>query len=190
MIKLIVFDIDGTILNSKKQVLENTRKAFQSLKDKGYKIAIASGRPPIATKIKQLNDIEFDYYICSNGTIVVDNNDKVIFKSVFDNDFIEEFTNDCEKDQNSLLFSFIDGNYSYVNYDIMDRMLLNTVGKERVLIDDTKNRKRHLIDSSWAAILIDKNNSATKYKSKYYNLIESQIWLFLFKINLKYKFKR
>ena len=30
----------------------------------------------------------------------------------------------------------------------------------------------------------------TKYKSKYYNLIESQIWLFLFKINLKYKFKR
>lgn len=44
--KLLVLDIDGTVTNSQKQVLEKTRKEVLCLQEKGVQVAIASGRPP------------------------------------------------------------------------------------------------------------------------------------------------
>lgn len=44
--KLLVLDIDGTVTNSQKQVLEKTRKEVLRLQEKGVQVAIASGRPP------------------------------------------------------------------------------------------------------------------------------------------------
>lgn len=44
--KLLVLDIDGTVTNSDKKVLEKTRKAIIGLQEKGVSVAIASGRAP------------------------------------------------------------------------------------------------------------------------------------------------
>lgn len=49
-IKLILADIDGTLLNSNHEVTEKTRTAIGKLKDKGILFGIATGRSPYAVK--------------------------------------------------------------------------------------------------------------------------------------------
>lgn len=44
-IKLIAFDIDGTLVNSKGQVLEESKKLVADLKAAGYKVVLCTGRP-------------------------------------------------------------------------------------------------------------------------------------------------
>lgn len=44
MVKMIVLDLDGTLLNSEKKVSEISKKYLKKLKDLGYIIVIASGR--------------------------------------------------------------------------------------------------------------------------------------------------
>lgn len=42
--KLVLCDIDGTLLNNKKELTERTKKAIKGIKDKGVYFGIASGR--------------------------------------------------------------------------------------------------------------------------------------------------
>ena len=44
-IKLVVSDIDGTLVNSKKELLPQTKNAIDRFIEKGGIFAIASGRP-------------------------------------------------------------------------------------------------------------------------------------------------
>lgn len=44
--QLLVLDIDGTVTNSKKQVMSGTREEIIRLQKKGVKVVLASGRPP------------------------------------------------------------------------------------------------------------------------------------------------
>ena len=56
MKKTILFDLDGTLLNSKKEISESNKNAVQKLYLAGHKIVIATARPPrsIDSKIKKL----------------------------------------------------------------------------------------------------------------------------------------
>lgn len=44
-IKIIVIDVDGTLLNSKKELTPKVRNAILKAKSAGIKIVIATGRP-------------------------------------------------------------------------------------------------------------------------------------------------
>ena len=44
--RLLVLDIDGTVTNSDKKVLEKTRESIIRLQERGVLVAIASGRAP------------------------------------------------------------------------------------------------------------------------------------------------
>lgn len=49
-IKLVLVDIDGTLLNSEQKVTERTRQAISRLKDYGIQFGIATGRSPYAVQ--------------------------------------------------------------------------------------------------------------------------------------------
>jgi Cof subfamily protein (haloacid dehalogenase superfamily) len=67
---MFVFDLDGTLLNSQKIITQKNRTAVRNLYKHGYKIVIATARPPrsIDEKLKSLG-IEHDtiYY---NGAMI------------------------------------------------------------------------------------------------------------------------
>ena len=64
MIKLCVFDVDGTLITKgDRQFSYNTITALKNLQKQGVKLAIASGRPPFAMEKKLLEEITFDYFI-------------------------------------------------------------------------------------------------------------------------------
>ena len=45
IIKAIVLDIDGTLLNTGKIISEKTKQALIAAQEKGIKVILASGRP-------------------------------------------------------------------------------------------------------------------------------------------------
>lgn len=48
--KLFAFDIDGTLLNDKKEILPSTKKAIQKLIDLNHIVVLSTGRLPIQTR--------------------------------------------------------------------------------------------------------------------------------------------
>jgi len=76
----IFIDIDGTLVNKKKEVSERTIKSLEYAKSLGHVLVICTGRP--VNNIKELTCHNmFDYFIYANGTGIFDNkNDAVIFE--------------------------------------------------------------------------------------------------------------
>ena len=72
-IKLIAVDIDGTLVNSQKEITPEVFSAIQDAKEAGVKIVIATGRP-IAGVAKLLDDLQLrdedDYVVTFNGALV------------------------------------------------------------------------------------------------------------------------
>ncbi|PMJ92409.1 Cof-type HAD-IIB family hydrolase [Vibrio sp. 10N.261.55.A7] len=86
MYKLIALDMDGTLLNSDKQISEPTKKSIALARDKGVKVVLASGRPidGMVDKLQELNisgDEEFVLYY--NGSMVQElGNEEIIHRNI------------------------------------------------------------------------------------------------------------
>ncbi len=65
--KTIFFDIDGTLINEKKEVPVSTVDTLQKLKDAGHHIFICTGRTKCMLP-KVVTDLEFDGYVYGCGT--------------------------------------------------------------------------------------------------------------------------
>lgn len=75
-IKLIGFDLDGTLLTSEKEISDYTATVVKRLHEQGMQIAITTGRP-IAAIGKFLAKLELsqpeDYTLTFNGALVINN---------------------------------------------------------------------------------------------------------------------
>lgn len=69
MIKLVAIDLDGTLLNSDKQIPEANRKAVQQAVAQGVRVVICTGRPMtgVLPYLKELELDEEEYLIINNG---------------------------------------------------------------------------------------------------------------------------
>lgn len=65
--KLFVFDLDGTMLNSQKEVLSSTHDVLREIKEAGHQIAIATGRNFTLSQ-KTIDETSIDHYIVCNGS--------------------------------------------------------------------------------------------------------------------------
>ncbi|MGX6592294.1 HAD family hydrolase [Cetobacterium ceti] len=89
-IKAVALDLDGTLLNSKKEVTEKTMKVLKQLKNNGILIIISTGRPYSSIKnlLKELG-IE-GMVICYNGAKVVNfENDSTIFEIPLEEEYVK-----------------------------------------------------------------------------------------------------
>lgn len=89
MIKLIVTDMDGTLLNENGHLPEGFMDILDRIRAKDIKLVAASGRPyyTLQTNFGPIGN--YLSYICENGALVVDNN-KVIYESVIDKNNVSE----------------------------------------------------------------------------------------------------
>lgn len=71
MYKLLATDIDGTLINSKRELTDNTKKAIYEAYDKGCVILPCSGRGPLPLQ-DITNEIDLDLPLaCFNGALVI-----------------------------------------------------------------------------------------------------------------------
>lgn len=76
MIKLIAIDLDGTLLDGKKQISSRNKRALKQAKDAGVKIVLCTGRPLRAIEhfLEELDLLNSgDYSITFNGGLVQKN---------------------------------------------------------------------------------------------------------------------
>lgn len=73
-IEAIILDIDGTLLNSNKEIIEMTKEALITAQQKGVKLILASGRPTTGM-LKYVEQLEMEKY---QGLLVSYNGAKVI----------------------------------------------------------------------------------------------------------------
>ncbi|KRL76254.1 sugar-phosphatase [Ligilactobacillus equi] len=84
-IKLIAIDIDGTLVNSKKELTEGVKVAIKEAKNQGIKVVICTGRPlPGVTKL--LKELELDnqddqYVVCFGGNVVETTSGKPLYQN-------------------------------------------------------------------------------------------------------------
>ena len=85
MYKLIALDMDGTVLNDKKEITKRTKDAIAKAKELGVKVVLSSGRPidGLYQFLEKLDLVEDDEYILSyNGCLVQENKSKKIIHEV------------------------------------------------------------------------------------------------------------
>lgn len=92
---LLVFDLDGTLLDDTKHIMPKTKAYLEELTQRGHIIALASGRPPRAI-LPYYNELGLNTPIISyNGACITDPKNKEIpdLKYFFPKEAIIDFVN-------------------------------------------------------------------------------------------------
>lgn len=99
--KIVVSDFDNTFFTDK--YLENI-DVINDFVNKGNKFVIATGRPLYLLK-KNISHVNIPYcnVICSDGTIIFDKEDKIIYRETIDTEIVKKIVeelkdNDCVED--------------------------------------------------------------------------------------------
>lgn len=137
--KILVLDIDGTLVNSQKQVTQNTKKALIKIQQEGIIVVLASGRP-ICGMEKVAKEIELEkyggYLLSYNGGKIIDYKTKeVIYEKTIDLQYIPK------------LYDFtVENDVSIITYD-EPIAITNNAQNEYVLLETNINSlKRKQVD--------------------------------------------
>ena len=140
MIKIIAFDMDDTLLNSKRKINKEDLIILKDLISKGIKIVFSSGRPYSKTidKYYKKLGIKEGYYVAFNGEAIYDiSTHKCIYNDYLDNSdinyiidntsFINEYDN---------LSTYI---YKDVNHNRYSSFVYATLANQYTHIEDNNN---------------------------------------------------
>ncbi len=168
--KMIVTDMDYTLLNREKTVSPRNKKALRNAMNKGVHIAVATGRIYVSAKFyaRLLNIIT--PIIASNGAIIREGHtNKTIFKSVLSPDVAIRMIELCrEKGLFCHLFSDntvfteriinVSSRYSEWNESLEDEDKINIEVVDK-LEEVVKNEKNEIVK----AVVVDSNEDSLRY---------------------------
>lgn len=107
MIKAIFIDIDGTLLNSKREIITNTKVAIEKCIKKGIKVILASGRSRAITLEYQQLAGASPYIISSNGADVYDiEKDIEIYSTPLDKETVNKIFNFSQQNSYKLNINY------------------------------------------------------------------------------------
>lgn len=100
--KIVFFDIDGTLLDENKQLVPSARDAIFRLRQKGVRVALATGRAPFMFE-NLLRDLEINTYISFNGQYVVSMG-RPIFKNPLDHHKLQILEKSAQRNAHPLVY--------------------------------------------------------------------------------------
>lgn len=153
--KLAFFDMDGTLYQTENNVIQpSSLSALQSLKDAGYIIAAATGRP-LNNMNEILGQIQFDYYVLINGGYVLDKNFNLITSSPLTQEDVTDIVQLANEKDLGLMFHFGDASYIYNNFYPIYEFSKYTNTLNGVFYDETQSyHRRH---NPFNAVLLTKD---------------------------------
>nr|WP_307992807.1 HAD family hydrolase [uncultured Niameybacter sp.] len=113
MAKAIFFDIDGTLINCFKGLMDLTPKVKDAIRDlqaRGHYVFIATGRP-YAFLSEAILNFGFDGFILTNGAQVIINNEN-LYTEAMDKKFVKDAVEEFEK--LNIQYILEDAYYSYM----------------------------------------------------------------------------
>ena len=147
MIKLVGFDLDDTLLNSKKEIQDID--AVKELIDSGVKICFCSGRPYVP-KIKKYYEVlglkDNLYYVAFNGVAVYNlNNDESIYGDYLSEEEVIKIADIVNKEIKKNFGKEDFGMYSYRIDNTVETTMLN----EYVLLEKKFNDAVITVNDFW-----------------------------------------
>ena len=142
-IKIVFFDIDGTLTNSNKVMSENTINTLNKLIEKNIFIVLCSGRANSYIKqyLKLINKSK--YSISNNGALIYDNNlNKIIISHTLYSKDLEYLWNYSNETKSSFIINTVNNKYS-------NKFVKNK--KDKIIVDklsDVKEDKVQLVISN------------------------------------------
>ena len=128
-IKAVILDLDGTLLDDDKKISDKTIDFLKSIKN-DIKIILASARQ-ISTIKPYLNQIDIldkdNYTICFNGSLVVNNEEDIIFSSYIGKDVL-----------NNIDSFILENNIKWTYYLYDNRLLRNDIIDLNMFINQNK----------------------------------------------------
>lgn len=122
-IKAAVFDVDGTLYDYKNGcVPDSAIEAIGKLKEKGYLIIVATGRTMAMLNSQITETLAPDYYILSNGALVSDRNNLLIFSRPFSRTETELLVNLTETYGGAMILKYQNENCIYFDYETGRRL--------------------------------------------------------------------
>lgn len=166
MIKMVVSDMDGTLLNEKLEISERNLQAIEYLRKKDIRFCIATGRPEQLVKeyIDKLN--MKDPMIMYNGSVI---GHPFIEKNIYElslrNDDIKEIVRFCESLDVIYMLYTKNQIFSKPNYrvDFFEERNQNLQEKDRCVFKDERDIDLIIENNNVNKILIIENDS-TKYQ--------------------------
>lgn len=156
-VKLIVFDVDGTLVDDNQVLGERTMLTIRQVQAQGIPVSLATGKifPSVANLIKLLN-IKVPV-VLANGAIVQQPDQKIICGKFLDSSFVEEIT---QSDQNfhSELALFIPNNI-YVEKETYNTEHITVEFKEKIEIIGQWSAVRDHFSQVCKAIWINRLNT-------------------------------
>lgn len=101
--KLVVFDIDGTLITNDHQLLDETAEAIKTLQKEGHMVMVATGRSyPIAKSV--LDEAGITHCILSNGAVAFSEN-KQIFSNPLDKEAMLKLIEVSDENKIDIVFN-------------------------------------------------------------------------------------
>lgn len=164
-IKMIVLDLDDTLLNDDLQISDYNKKVIFNAQKSGIKIVLASGRPtpailPFANELKL--EVNGGYVISYNGAILTDmTTNKVLTSTTLSHeniDFLLEFAN-----KNDLYFqTYINGNVTISKENQYSDIEGNLTGMPVVKVENL----RHAIEEEPVKVILMQDPAILKEVEK------------------------
>ncbi|ARK24389.1 hydrolase Cof [Sporosarcina sp. P37] len=101
--KIVFFDLDGTLMNHDKTILESTKQSLKALQDKGIYTVICTGRAPLMFQWL-LEELSFDSYISMNGQHAVLEG-KEIYSNPIEREILHQLTELAHKNGHGLTYA-------------------------------------------------------------------------------------
>lgn len=96
-IKITFFDIDGTLIDSKKKkITQNAKNTLLRLQENGIKICIATGRSPVEVPDFESEGVKFDAFLTFNGSYCF-NDKEEIFHNPLDKDDVKQILQNAKE---------------------------------------------------------------------------------------------
>ena len=167
----LIFDLDNTLLNEKKEITNYTKRILRECKKKNCKIIVSTSRSYKRT-ITYANDIHADYISTFNGNFVCDKNYNVIYRNNFSKkslkDIIKILKNNNYNIISENLYTSFCTNIDDINV-IEDSIFILPKAMEeyenyKLLIKGTKEDYRKIVNliSNLADVTYDENNSLVR----------------------------
>ncbi len=154
MIKLVACDLDGTLLDSKKQLPKEFPEVINEFKKRGIYFVVASGRSYAGLKEMFADYIDDLVFICDNGAFVMYKGERLVLKLLKKEDVNElvMFTRDMD---GLILLCGMNGTYHKSADSKAANDEIATYYTNRVIVEDDLN----IEDDIFKVAIYDKQNS-------------------------------
>lgn len=148
--QLLLLDIDGTLRpQGQNRIPAANAAAVAAVQRAGVRVAVATGRGRASVTDTLMNGLQPDYWLCAAGAQMVDAAGHALHEVTMTAAEVEAVTALCAEHGWPVRFTFADGAYAYVGYEVFaaqEARLDHGIG-----LKDGSTRDRHLVSLPYGA---------------------------------------